>query len=146
MDGGGVIAELSAAIDAVLAVDPDTLTDAELHESVVELQRQTSRLTAGRARIVGAWDAHRVWAINGCNSASAKLRRECTMEASAARAEIRRARQLRHMPHTMSALAEGSITTAHADTLGRVCTPERAGLFARDEEVLVTEAKRLCTF
>ena len=49
---GGAVGLLSGAIDALTAVDPDTLTDPELHAMVVSLHRLGDRLTkSARARL-----------------------------------------------------------------------------------------------
>ena len=64
-------AELFSAIDEVASVDPDALSDAELHQSVIDLERANSLLAAARARRLAAWDARKTWADNGSKSAKA---------------------------------------------------------------------------
>jgi hypothetical protein len=48
------------AIDRLLTLDPDTLTDSELDEAVVALHRQSHRLAAVRARLLARWDGRGV--------------------------------------------------------------------------------------
>ena len=64
---------LAAAIDALAALDPDDLANGDLHEVVIGLEREASRLAAARARLVSAWDARRVWADDESRSAAARL-------------------------------------------------------------------------
>jgi hypothetical protein len=51
---------LSTAIDELADLDPAALSDAELHQLVVELHRQSARLASVCTRVVGAWDARGV--------------------------------------------------------------------------------------
>ena len=68
---------LVAEVDRLAELNARDLADADLHEAVVALHRETTRLAAVLARLVGAWDQRRVWADDGSKSAAARLRREC---------------------------------------------------------------------
>jgi hypothetical protein len=138
MNGG-----LGPAIDELAMLDPATLPDDELHELVVDLVREDSRLAAARARFVAAWDARRTWADNGSKAATARLMLEASASATTARRELRRARGLRDMPGTASALVEGKLSMDHADLLMAVKHPEIEHLFARDEGILLDQIKTL---
>src|SRR3954447_14537822 len=107
--------ELGAAIDELEAIEPDALSDAELHELVVALQQEESRLGAVRSRLLGAWDLRRIWADDGSKTASARLSRECELSPRTARCEMARARKLRTMPATAEALREGKLSIDQAD-------------------------------
>ncbi|MEO7557066.1 MAG: DUF222 domain-containing protein [Acidimicrobiales bacterium] len=135
---------LQAVIDELLALDPASLDEASLHELVVDLERQSSRLAAVRAKVVARWDAVQSWADDGSKSPRARLGRECRLSPRVAGAEVRRARKLRHMPHTASALAAGDVSVDHVTMLASCNSGRLRGLFARDEELLVGEARRLC--
>jgi hypothetical protein len=134
---------LGLAIDDLAAVDPSTLADDELHDLVILLLRERSRLAVARARLIAAWDARKQWADNGSKAATARLMREALVSARTARRELFRARRLRAMPHTTIALAEGKLSIDHADLLMRVNQQEVAHLFARDEGLLVDQIKML---
>jgi hypothetical protein len=54
--------QLDEAIDALLTLDPDTLTDAELDAAMVELQRHRARLGVVAARLLARWDTRQIWA------------------------------------------------------------------------------------
>src|SRR4051794_34888835 len=121
---------LADAIAELEAMDPGELTDAELHEVVIAVQNEMSRLAAAHARHLAAWDARRVWADDGSKAAAARLARECALSATTARRELKRARKLDTMPHTTSALREGKLSVDQADMLGFANQPELADLFA----------------
>jgi Domain of unknown function (DUF222) len=134
---------VAGAIDALLALDPDTLDDRELADLVVELHRQQARLAAAATRVTAAVDARGVWGEDGSRSCGAWLARRCRLPLAHARAEVRLGRRLSTMPETRSALAAGDITARHAAVLGALNTGRTAALFARDEALLVDDAQRL---
>jgi Domain of unknown function (DUF222) len=138
MDGG-----LGVAIDKLAAIDPSSLTATELHDLVMHVTREESRLAAAKARLVGAWDAQKHWADNGSKAATARLMLEAFVSSDTARRDLFRARRLRTMPHTAAALAEGKLSIDHADLLMRANQPEVAHLFARDESLLLDRVKTL---
>lgn len=135
--------ELAAAIDLLLGVDPNELTDAELHELVTAVQPQRHRLAAAAARVVSAWDQRMVWADNGAGSAAARLANETSMSTSSAGVEVKRARRLRTMPATAAALATGEISPDHVDLLARANQPWREAEFADHEQLLVDQCTTL---
>jgi hypothetical protein len=139
----GRVDALQAAIDGLGALDPHDLSDAELHEAVVAVQRARARLGAVAAGLVGVWDRRRVWASDGSRSPAARLARDTACATTSAGVEVRRARQLAAMPATATALGAGVLSLDHVDLLGRAHQPHRAASFARDEPLLVRECARL---
>ena len=139
----GMLDELASALDGLAATDLDLLTDPELHDRVVGLRGEVSRLQSIVSATVSAWDARHVWAGDGSKTPSARLGRDCRLSPEAAHREVRRARSLRGMPATAAAFAAGTISSDHVDALRSVATPEFAGLFARDEQMLVEFALTL---
>jgi hypothetical protein len=134
---------LDTAIGDLLALDPDQLTDGELHELVVAVQRQTHRLAAARAKLISVWDRRGVWSDDGSRTAAHRLSREASMSAGSAKVELRRARQLRSMPHTAAALASGALSPDHVDLLARANHGNRTQLFADHEATLVEQCQLL---
>ncbi len=150
MSGAGVVdGESSAAgcfageIDGLAGLDPDSLDDAELCETVVELQRQRARLAAVSQRLTAALDARRVWADDGSRSAGAWLAHRCHLPMGQARGEVRLGRRLRSMPATAEAFAAGEITERHAALLGSLNSGRTAAQFAAHEAMLVDQARTL---
>ncbi len=138
-----VLERLAEEIDRLLEVDAQALSAGELHDLVVEVHRQASRLAAASTQLVGAWDARRIWADNGSKSAPARLARECKVAGSTASCEVRRSRKLRSMPHTSAAFADGRLSADQVDVLARTNQARLADQFAEFEEELVAHAQRL---
>ncbi len=135
--------ELHVAIDSLLAVDPNTLTDNELHDHVTTIQRQRHRMAAAAAQAISAWDQRMVWADNGAGSAAVRLANDTSAAPSSTGIEIKRARRLRTMPHVAAALAAGELSPDHVDLLAKANQPWRNASFADHEEFLVQQCKRL---
>ena len=133
------VEELTGAIDSLLDQDPHALSDAQLHELVVTLQRQRHRLAAVAANALAVWDQRMVWVDDGSRSAAARLANETSSSTSSARAELRRARQLHSMPKTASALGSGDLSPDHVDLIGKANQPWRDAVFASHEESLVEQ-------
>ncbi len=143
MDHEASLGRVSEGVDDLLGVDAGALSDDELSDAVVELQRQSERLAAARAALISTWDARQSWAADGARTGAAWLAAKCRMSKATARREIRRARALRHMPRVSEGLADGDIGVDHLDALSRVRRDHLADCFARAERQLVGHAKRL---
>ncbi|MBI2709368.1 MAG: DUF222 domain-containing protein [Actinobacteria bacterium] len=134
---------LGEALDALLRLDPGSLPDVELHGSVVSLAEARARLEAAEARLLGEWDARKVWAQDGSRSPGARLARETGSSSTDANRRCRRARRLRTMPATAQAFAAGHVGPERVDGLVALNQPGVAGDFAAGEADLVQAATRL---
>ena len=134
---------LTAGIDDLLALEPDSIDDDMLHALVVDVHRQCHRLAAAHARLLDVWDRRRVWESDGSRSAGHRLSRESSMSVTAAKREVRRARALREMPVTATALADGVLSPEYADLLSAANDGSRSVWFADHEELLVAQCQRL---
>jgi hypothetical protein len=134
------IEELAAAIDDLLAEGVDAHCDAD---SMTALVRQHSRLESVLSTAAAAYDSSGDWAVDGAKTATAWLARRCRLPRAAARRVVRRGRQLRHLPVVAEAFAQGEINAAHLDAVVAVRRPRSEEALARDEAVLVQQAKRL---
>ena len=137
--GKGALEELAAAVDGLVSVDPAALGDGE---AVVALQRELERLAAVTTRAVAAFDVGRAW-DDDARSAAAWLTHRCRLPAGTARARVRLGRALRHLPLAEAAWLSGEVGEAQVALLARARTPVTAECLARDESLLVKEAKRL---
>ena len=135
--------ELDHAIDVLLDVDVEVLDGEVLAQLVVSTQRAAARLAAVRAKLLSVWEERRVWASNGARSAAVRLGNDCGLSGESATIELRRARKLASMPHTMAALAAGEISLDHVDLLGRANHRPRQVCFAEFEQLLVDHCTRL---
>jgi hypothetical protein len=139
---------LEAALDAVVDVDPVTMSDGAVHRTLVELVRQQQRLAAVTMRFAASWQLRRTWAENGSKSPEARLVRETKLRRCSAQRLLRRAAALASMPHTAAALAEGAITVDHVDLLVHANAKSRwrSLRFAVDEQHLVEACRRMSLF
>jgi Domain of unknown function (DUF222)/HNH endonuclease len=137
------IGPLRAALDSLAGIDPDTLDDTALTETVVELHRQQARLAAEATRLTAALDARRTWADDGSRSCGAWLAHRCRLPIGQARAQVWLGRRLRTMPATAEALAAGDISARHASVLASLAAGRTAQFFARDEVMLIGLARTM---
>lgn len=134
------IEELVTAIDDLLAEGVDAHCDAD---SITALVRQHSRLESVVSTAAAAYDASGDWAVDGAKTATAWLARRCRLPKAAARRVVRRGRHLRHLPAVAEAFSEGEVNAAHLDAVMAVCRPGSEEALARDEAMLVKQAKCL---
>jgi hypothetical protein len=134
------LAELSEDIDALVATDPAELAD---RDAMVALHRELARLDAVLTRATAAFDAGRGWDADGAQTAAAWLATRCSLPKQTARREVRLARHLRHLPACESAWLGGEITGSHVATIARARRPATEEALARDEELLVDNARRM---
>jgi hypothetical protein len=132
--------ELVGALDVLSGIDPAVLGDGE---TVVALQRAGERLACVVTRAVAAFDAGRSWEADGSRTASAWLAARCRMPVESARRRVRLGRALRHMGVVEAAWLAGEIGEAQVRLLAGARTPATAECFARDESMLVEQARTL---
>lgn len=132
--------ELAGVLDRLGALDPAVLGDAE---AVVALHRELERLGAVTTRAVATFDAGRSWEASGARTASAWLATECRMPVESARRRVRLGRALRHMGGVEAAWLAGEVGEAQVRLLASARTPATAECFARDESMLVEQARSL---
>jgi hypothetical protein len=131
---------LTAALDELSGADPWRYADGE---SIQVLQRQLSRLEALVTEATAAFDAAGNWVPDGALNATAWLATRCRLPRGQARRQVRRGRALRALPACARAWAEGEVTGSHVDTVAALRTPATEQALARDEPVLVDQARRL---
>ncbi len=105
-----VIAELEAAVGALLAVDPDSLDGPELHDAAVRWLQVRERLEAAGARLVEAWDRRRLWASNGATCVTRRVMGETSCSFTSAKRTVSRARSFAEMPAVAAAVASGDLS------------------------------------
>ncbi len=135
-----VVTGLVAAVDALCAADPSTLADGE---SIVALDRQRQRLTAVLTRASAAFDSAGSWADDGARSAARWMAARCALPVGSARERVHLGRGLRHMALVEQAWLAGDVGQAQVSALAAARTEATADCFARDEEMLVSQAKEL---
>jgi len=132
--------DLECAVDCLVQTDPSSCADAE---SIESLQRQLARLEAFVTAATAAFDASGEWASDGARNASAWLSVRCRLPKGHARRMVRRGRALRQLPICAEAWSNGEINGAHVDTLAALRRPVTEDALARDEAMLVGQARTL---
>jgi hypothetical protein len=139
---GRGMGSLRSALDELRAEDIRSLSDEELADHVVELERAVRALEAARARAVAEVEARRTYAADGFRSATSWLAHRTGVPRWLAAQQVRLARALPHMPRTRAALGGGEISFAAA-TLLATAQESDADAFARCESALVEAARTL---
>lgn len=140
--GFGVL--LGEGVGDLVELDPAGLDDGLLHELIVGLQAQRSRLAVAAAGLLAEWDRRRIWEGDGSRSAAHRLARETRSSMRTSRSEMCRARRIGQMAATREAVTAGRLSVDHLDLFAHVNTPARRALFDRDEALLVGECCALC--
>jgi len=138
--GTSVVDTLAAALDELRELELATFADGE---AVVDLHRQLERMLAITTRATAAFEASRTWQATGARSAAVWLATQCRMPAPTARRRVCLGRALRHLPATEAAWLGGDIGEAQVGLLTAAHTPGTAEALARDEQMLVGDAKSL---
>jgi Domain of unknown function (DUF222) len=145
-DAGHVTDALVAAIDELLALDPDGIGDGGLAAAMVGLRRQQARLAAAVAGLTAAFDTRRVWADDGSRSPIDWIAVRARVPRPQAAGEVRDARRLRTMPTTRAAYSRGDLSPAHVRTLTKLAGHPRAGEHFPDSEALLVDHARTNRF
>jgi len=138
--GTDVLNRLASVLTELAEVDPALLGDGE---AIVDLHRQLESLAAVTTRATAAFDASVAWQPDGARTASAWLATRCRLPMTTAQRRVRLGRALRHLPLTEKSWLAGDIGEAQVGVVARARTEATAEALARDEELLVGQARRL---
>jgi hypothetical protein len=111
--------------------------------SIKVLERQLSQFQSFVTAAVADFDTWGEWAADGARTPGAWLSTECKLSGPEARRQVRRGRKLRHLPVTSGAWSRGEITSAQVDVMVGLSREVTEEALARDEEMLVKEARTL---
>jgi uncharacterized protein DUF222/HNH endonuclease len=136
------VGSLRSALDQLGAQELRDLSDRELSEHLVELERAVRVIEAERARALGEVEARRSYATDGSLSLTSFLAHTTGVPASVAAQQARLSRSLPQMPRTRAALTDGAISLSAALLLAAAWQDDAEG-FARCEEPLVRAARTL---
>lgn len=131
---------LSEVIDRLVEADRFSFAD---EESIVELHRQLARLESVVTGFTAAFDACGEWEKDGARNCASWVSTRCGLPKGHARRQVRRGRELRHLPVCAKAWSEGEITAAHIDAISALRRPSTEEALARDEHILVAQAANM---
>ncbi len=113
-------AAVTAARAALDALQPDTLTDAELAEFAAACRRQVDVLTGAVAVLLARVEQRQAWRATGATSATAWLAGQVGTAPGRARAELAAGRAITSSPQVAQAVADGQLSTDRAQLLAAV--------------------------
>jgi hypothetical protein len=134
---------LTVEVKALHHLDPDTLTDEEMTEAVVEIERLASAFDAARTSLLAAYDRRRAWADSGARSCAADVAHRTRRPRAEIASRLALGRALRHLPLTEAAWEAGEIGEAHVRRLAGLRNRRTADALSHDENLLVHHAQTL---
>jgi hypothetical protein len=137
------VAALVDAVSGVAGLDMSQLTDAELHDVVMAVQRERDRLAVVAGQLLAEWDDRRVWTSNGALNATQRLSVETHTSRQSAKRELAVAGMVDRLPEVAAAVLDGRLSLEHVGLFARVVTPEREPWFERDCVGLIARCERV---
>ncbi|MHB8463788.1 MAG: HNH endonuclease signature motif containing protein [Acidimicrobiales bacterium] len=134
------LGSLTEVIDGLVATGGPAFADAG---SIVALHRELARLEAIVTTATAAFDTSRDWETDGAKSAGAWIATRCRLPKTVARRRASLGRRLRNLPVCEREWLAGEITGSHVATIAAVRRDATAEALARDEKLLVDNAKHL---
>lgn len=128
------------ALDALMESGARNYGDGD---SIEELHRLLSRFEAFVTEATAAFEMGEEWATDGARTAASWIATRCRIPRAAAKRRVRLGRTLRQLPQCAQAWREGSIGTDAALALSSARRHRTEASMARDEAMLVAQAKEL---
>jgi hypothetical protein len=133
-----VVAVADEALDAVAALDPSSMTGEEVAAFAVAAHRLQNRCDAIATKATDGFD--RYGDPQGALGTAPWMAWKCRMKKARARAELSRARALRHMPEVTDAYVAGAITSEHVQQLGAALRAGGEAMFEKAGAELLAAA------
>jgi hypothetical protein len=136
--GGGVVGELTSALDALAAEDLFSLTAPGVLDRSRDLVRARNRIDAELARTARHAELTQAPEHDGLTSMASWLRGHCRLSPGAAKQVVRNGRALEQLPVVASACADGVVTAEQVAVIAPVTDPENLAK-AADQHVDVAQ-------
>jgi hypothetical protein len=131
---------LEEYIDKLWAAGPSAFADSE---ALCALQHLKTRFDAFVTEAAGEFETWGQWASDGARNAAAWYSHQFNEPTRVSRQRVARGRCLRQLPLVAQAFAEGTNNASHVDALAAARSVRTEEAMARDEELLVEQAKTL---
>jgi hypothetical protein len=128
------------ALEALIASGAENYGDGE---SMEKLHFLAARFDSFVTEATSAFEAGDQWAADGAKTAASWISSRCRVPRSAALRRVRLGRTLRHLPMVAEAWSEGDIGEDAAKAIASARRHRTEAAMARDEEMLVSQAKEL---
>jgi hypothetical protein len=113
------IGVLHEVLDGVATEELSGLCDTEIHELAIGLGQARNRIDGVLLAALGVWDQRGIWSDDGSKSAAARFAREVNWSKHTAAVAVHRARALRHLPATASAVSSGALSAEFIDIIDK---------------------------
>jgi hypothetical protein len=130
----------AAALDELIESGPANYGDGA---SIVELHQLQSRLDSFVTEATAAFEVGEEWAADGAKTAASWIATRCRVARPSVKRRVRLGRTLRHLPEVAQAWREGTIGSDQARAIASARRHRTEAAMARDEEMLVSQAKEL---
>ena len=127
-------------LEALIASGAENYGDGE---SVEKLHSLAARFDSFVTEATSAFEASEEWALDGAKSAASWIASRCRVPRVAALRRVRLGRRLRFLPAVAEAWRNGDIGQEAAQAIARARRHRTEAAMARDEEMLVAQAKEL---
>src|ERR1700734_1857278 len=128
------------ALEALIESGAENYGDGESIEALHQMQ---TRLDSFVTEACAAFEVGEEWAVDGAKTAASWIATRCRVARRAAKRRVRLGRTLRHLPEVAQAWREGTIGTDQAGAIAKARRHRTEAAMARDEEMLVAQAKEL---
>ena len=128
------------ALEALIASGAENYGDGE---SMERLHRLSSRLDSFVSEATAAFEQSEEWAADGAKTAASWISSRCRVPRATAKRRVLLGRTLRHLPMVAQAWRDGDIGEDAAKAIAAARRHRTEAPMARDEEMLVSQAKEL---
>jgi Domain of unknown function (DUF222) len=128
------------ALDALIDAGAENYGDCESMET---LHQMAARYESFMTEAIAAFEKGEEWAADGAKTATAWIATRCRVSRVGTRRRVRLGRTLRHLPAVAEAWRDGDIGEEQAQAMAWARRRRTESAMARDEEMLVAQAKEL---
>jgi Domain of unknown function (DUF222) len=128
------------ALEALIASGAENYGDGE---SMEKLHQMAARYESFMTEAIAAFEKSEEWAADGAKTPTAWIATRCRVSRVATRRRVRLGRTLRHLPLVAEAWRQGAIGEDQAQAIAYARRRRTEAAMARDEEMLVAQAKEL---
>jgi hypothetical protein len=134
---------VTAALGVANDLDPKALTDRQLADGLVALERARALLDAVSSKVLAAFEQRGIYGHDGAVSASAWVEHRARTSGGMARRRVKVARALQYLALVREAVSQGRLTFEHAALFAAAQVPATEAAMQRDEAALVAHAEEL---
>lgn len=141
MGADGVVGPLTGVLASMVALDPETLDDQSVRDSMLAMLECANQLDAVIARFTRTFDDRKLFHADGYNKTTLWLEAYARLSGSAASARVRAAGITRLLPKLEAAFAAGEVAAEHVNRIGLTAERVGADVVQEAEHILVPLAQ-----